>query len=80
MSDALPAGRRVTAEECERRWEPWEPAYVGTRLAKVSAPWCVAGGWALDLFVGSTTREHEDIEIAVPRAAFGEIASGGGGA
>jgi hypothetical protein len=26
-------------------------------------PWFVSGGWAIDLFVGRVTREHEDIEV-----------------
>ena len=26
-------------------------------------PWWIAGGWAIDLFVGHVTREHGDIEI-----------------
>lgn len=30
------------------------------------APWWVAGGWALDLFVGSG-REHDDVDIVVLR-------------
>lgn len=30
-------------------------------------PWGVAGGWAIDLFVGHVTRDHSDIEIAVFR-------------
>ncbi|MGM0867371.1 MAG: nucleotidyltransferase domain-containing protein [Bacillota bacterium] len=29
--------------------------------------WFVAGGWAIDLFIGKETREHKDIEIAVFR-------------
>src|SRR5690625_3691839 len=29
--------------------------------------WFIAGGWAIDLYVGKTTRLHEDIEIAVFR-------------
>lgn len=29
--------------------------------------WYVAGGWALDLFLGSVSREHADIEIAIFR-------------
>jgi len=29
--------------------------------------WCVAGGWALDLFLGQMTRPHEDLEIAIFR-------------
>jgi hypothetical protein len=31
------------------------------------APWCVAGGWALDLFLGRVTRTHGDLELAVLR-------------
>lgn len=27
--------------------------------------WATAGGWALDLFLGRVTRDHEDLEIAV---------------
>jgi len=39
---------------------------VAKLLAGVDVPWCVAAGWALDLFHGEVTREHEDLEIAVP--------------
>jgi hypothetical protein len=31
------------------------------------APWCVAGGWGLDLFLGRITRTHADLELAVLR-------------
>ena len=37
-------------------------------LAGVTAPWYVAAGWALDLFLGAQTREHDDLEIGVPRS------------
>ncbi|MCG7343760.1 hypothetical protein MHZ92_06420 [Sporosarcina sp. ACRSL] len=30
-------------------------------------PWGIAGGWAIDLFVGNETRDHSDIEIAILR-------------
>ena len=33
-------------------------------LAAVDVPWGIAGGWALDLWQGSVSREHSDIEIA----------------
>jgi Aminoglycoside-2''-adenylyltransferase len=26
-------------------------------------PWCLGGGWALDLFAGSVTRAHEDLDV-----------------
>jgi len=32
-----------------------------------AAPWCVAGGWAIDLFLGRITRAHDDIELAIFR-------------
>jgi aminoglycoside-2''-adenylyltransferase len=51
-------------------WEPWSPSEVVQRLEGVDAPWAFAGGWALDLFRGEVTREHEDVEIAVPAGAF----------
>lgn len=31
------------------------------------APWCVAGGWALDLFLGQLTRTHADTDLALFR-------------
>jgi hypothetical protein len=51
-------------------WDAWEPSEVTERLAGVPARWCVAAGWAVDLFLGEQTREHEDLEIAVPAADF----------
>lgn len=39
-------------------------------LKGYAGPWAVAAGWAMDLHLGRQTREHEDIEIAVPRATF----------
>jgi hypothetical protein len=48
-------------------WAPWTPAELALRLAGVDAPWCVVGGWAIDLHLGRVTREHEDLEIATLR-------------
>lgn len=31
-------------------------------------PWWIAGGVAVDLFLGKTTREHEDIDVSVLQA------------
>lgn len=47
---------------------------MAERLAEVNAPWCVAAGWAIDLYLGGPPRAHADIEIAVPRRAFPQIA------
>lgn len=27
--------------------------------------WWIAGGWAIDLFLGKQTREHEDVDVAI---------------
>lgn len=51
-------------------WLPWTPADVARRLAGVYVPWCVTAGWAIDLFVGRETRQHNDLEIAIPAAAW----------
>src|SRR2546422_1817142 len=32
-----------------------------------NARWCVAGGWALDLFLGQATRPHDDLELSIFR-------------
>jgi hypothetical protein len=55
------------------RWEAWEPAEITVRLSGVDAPWCVAAGWAIDLFLGAPTRTHADLEIAVPADRYHEI-------
>lgn len=33
----------------------------------LAVPWYVAGGWAIDLFVGRVTRDHHDVDILVSR-------------
>jgi hypothetical protein len=56
------------------QWAAWRPHEVAARLAGAEAPWYVAAGWAIDLFLGCDHREHEDLEIAVPNARFDEVA------
>jgi hypothetical protein len=68
--DELPPGG---IELTDPPFEPWSPLEVTERLAEVAIRWCVAGGWALDLYAGGITREHEDLEIAVPAASFGFV-------
>lgn len=54
-------------------WDAWTPWDVAARLEGLAVPWCVVGGWAIDLAVGRTTRPHEDLEIAVLRRDVGAI-------
>ena len=42
---------------------------VGRRLTTGNITWAVAGGWAIDLFLGCVTRQHADTDIAVWRGA-----------
>ena len=51
-------------------WEAWHPTEVAHRLTGVDATWYVTAGWALDLYHGRQTREHEDTEISVPQEQF----------
>lgn len=37
-------------------------------LAGYGGRWWIAGGWAVDIFVGGEPREHADLDIAVVRA------------
>lgn len=51
-------------------WDAWDPPALARILEGIDARWCVVGGWALDLFRGEQTREHEDLEMVVPQADF----------
>jgi hypothetical protein len=51
-----------------RLWRALEPAAAHQILRAVDAPWWIAGGWAIDLFVGSQTRAHKDLDVGVRRA------------
>ena len=59
-----PGGTKVS----DPRWDPWRPADVTQRLAGVSVPWHAAGGWAIDLFLGRTTRAHGDAAVRLRQA------------
>lgn len=40
---------------------------VAALLEAFDRPWFVAGGWAIDPYLGERTRPHEDVEVAVFR-------------
>lgn len=63
-----------TFERDDALWDAWHPAEAARLLEGVMAPWYVAAGWAIDLFLGGQRREHEDLEIAVPADRFAEVA------
>lgn len=41
---------------------------VQNLMSAFSNQWFVVGGWALDLFIGTKTRHHQDIEIGIYRS------------
>jgi hypothetical protein len=55
------------------RWAACRPEEAARLLEGVEAPWYVAAGWAIDLFLGGQRREHGDLEIAVPAGRFPEV-------
>ena len=55
------------------KWDAWRPEDAARRFADMSAPWYVAAGWSIDLFLGGGHREHEDLEVAIPAHRFDEF-------
>jgi hypothetical protein len=52
----------------------FEPIDAFARIMKTfPRPWYVAGGWAIDLFVGRVTRVHGDLEVGVFRCDQGAL-------
>lgn len=48
-------------------WHPISPGEVGDLFRDWDRFWCIAGGCALDLFAGRTTRDHEDTDVLILR-------------
>ena len=38
------------------------------QVAELPMPWFVAGGWAIDLYVGRVTRDHSDVDLVIARS------------
>jgi hypothetical protein len=60
------AADNVDADELYR-WRPLGVRQAASLLGRLPAPWWIAGGWAIDLFLGQQSREHGDIDIQVLR-------------
>ncbi|MER6991221.1 amino acid transporter [Saccharopolyspora hirsuta] len=48
-------------------WDPASPVEVRELLAEVGVPWWLAGGFAVELALGRSLREHGDIDVLVLR-------------
>jgi len=75
---AMKARHRPGGDEARVRSRKLSGGNIGSRGFEVvrsvadlfstfTRPWYVAGGWALDLFLGHLTREHHDVDVAVFR-------------
>jgi hypothetical protein len=51
----------------ELPWEPITPQEAASLFDSWGRFWCVAGGWAIDLWLGRTTRHHGDIDLQILR-------------
>ncbi len=61
-------GDRAAGRASAMAGDPFEAIRgLGTLMAGFPRPWFVAGGWAVDLWLGRRTRDHADLEIAVAR-------------
>jgi hypothetical protein len=49
------------------KWEDFDPSRLSSLMRSFDAPWWVAGGRALDLWMGCKTRAHQDVDVAILR-------------
>jgi hypothetical protein len=54
-------------------WQPVHPRDVRLLLSTMPIPWWIAGGWALDLFLGRQSRPHKDVDIGILRRDTGRL-------
>lgn len=51
----------------ELPWRALHPRDAASLLAGIDVPWWIAGGWALEIFRGTVTRPHTDLDVGVLR-------------
>lgn len=49
------------------RWQPLTVSELVTIMNGYTGHWWLAGGYALELYLGKTIRKHADIDIVIPR-------------
>jgi hypothetical protein len=52
----------------EGSWRTLTPQQAVVLLSAIRSPWWIAGGWALDLFLGEVTRAHKDLDVGIFRS------------
>ncbi len=48
-------------------WRAVDPTAGAGWFSRLQVPWWIAGGWALDLYLGTQSRVHADLDIGVLR-------------
>jgi hypothetical protein len=56
-----------------KSWRTLTPHEGVAWLTVLRAPWWVAGGWALELFLGKVTRAHKDLDIGIFRTDAADV-------
>ena len=54
-------------------WNPLPPKVAASHFADFPGWWAIAGGWALDLFIGEQSRHHDDTDIIVLRDDMAQL-------
>src|SRR5690349_7754898 len=50
------------------RWDSPNPLRPRELFREMEKPWWFSGGWALELYLGQTMREHSDLEVGCFRS------------
>lgn len=48
-------------------WDPMTPEAVAELFGNGRVPWWIAGGYAIELYLGSSVRSHDDIDVLLLR-------------
>lgn len=67
---------RATNQSTDGTWRSAQPSEGVLWLTALSVPWWVAGGWALDLFVGYQSRPHKDLDVGILRRDVLQVING----
>lgn len=72
LRDSLPTLDTTGVRKVASLWGDFDtsvrPSDAARWFAGWDGPWAVAGGWAIELFVGRPVREHKDLEVVVARS------------
>lgn len=50
-----------------QNWKPYTPEQLKVIMTEYDGSWWLAGGYALELYLGEVFRPHDDIDLIIPR-------------